>query len=37
MNPGQMGNFFESIRKAQQVVQVEAVKIQKELAEYVRA
>ncbi|CAI7821714.1 unnamed protein product [Closterium sp. NIES-53] len=29
---GNMANLFETVRKAQQVVQVEAVKVQKELA-----
>eukprot|EP00898_Chlorokybus_atmophyticus_P004459 jgi/Chlat1/5013/Chrsp32S04975 len=29
---GNMGNLMESVKKAQQVVQVEAVKVQKELA-----
>ena len=31
-NMGNMKDLFESVKKAQQVVQVEAVKVQKELA-----
>ena len=29
-----MQNLYETVKKAQMVVQVEAVKVQKELAEY---
>lgn len=31
-----MQNLFETVKKAQQVVQVEAVRVQKELEEYVK-
>lgn len=31
-----MQNLYETVKKAQQVVQVEAVRVQKELEEYVK-
>ena len=32
---GNLQNLYETVKKAQMVVQVEAVRVQKELAEYV--